>query len=44
MESELKEMSASLERAGCCQWIESEGVPIVEGFAVDDVRELKLRP
>ncbi len=44
MESELKVMLASLERTGCCQWIKSEGVPIVEGFAVDDVREQKLEP
>jgi oxalate decarboxylase/phosphoglucose isomerase-like protein (cupin superfamily) len=44
MESELKEMLASLERTGYCQWMKSEGVPIVEGFSVEDVRELKLSP
>jgi hypothetical protein len=32
MESELKEMLASLERTGYCQWMKSEGVPIAEGF------------
>ena len=30
MESELKEMLASLERTGYCQWMKREGVPIVE--------------
>jgi len=44
MESELKEMLASLDRTGYCQWMKSEGVPIVEGFSVEDVRELKLGP
>src|SRR5262245_38316404 len=44
MESELKEMLASLERTGYCQWMKSEGVPIAEGFSVEDVRELKLSP
>ena len=44
MESELKEMLASLDRTGYCQWMKSEGVPIVEGFSVEDVRELKLAP
>ena len=39
MESELKEMLASLERTGYCQWMKSEGVPIVEGFSVEDVCE-----
>ena len=29
MESELKEMLASLERTGYCQWMKSEEVPIV---------------
>ena len=42
MESELKEMLASLDRTGYCQWMKSEGVPIVEGFSVADIRELKL--
>jgi hypothetical protein len=42
MESELKEMLASLDRTGYCQWMKSEGVPIVEGFSVEDIRELKL--
>ncbi len=44
MESELKEMLASLDRTGYCRWMKSEGVPIAEGFSVDDVRELNLRP
>jgi oxalate decarboxylase/phosphoglucose isomerase-like protein (cupin superfamily) len=44
MESELKEMLASLQRTGYCRWMKSEGVPIVEGFSVEDVRELKLGP
>jgi mannose-6-phosphate isomerase-like protein (cupin superfamily) len=44
MESELKEMLASLERTGYCQWMKTEGVPIVEGFSIKDVRELKLSP
>ena len=44
MESELKEMLASLERTGYCQWMKREGVPIVEGFSIEDVRELKLSP
>ena len=44
MESELKEMLASLERTGYCQWMKSEGVPIVEGFSVEDVREWNLSP
>jgi len=44
MESELKEMLASLERTGYCQWMKTEGVPIVEGFSIEDVRELKLSP
>jgi hypothetical protein len=44
MESELKEMLASLERTGYWQWMRSEGVPVVEGFSVEDVRELKLAP
>jgi len=44
MESELKEMLASLDRTGYCQWMKSEGVPIVEGFSVEDVRELQLSP
>jgi len=34
MESELKEMLASLERTGYCQWMKREGVPIVEGFSI----------
>jgi hypothetical protein len=42
MESELKEMLASLDRTGYCQWMKSEGVPIVDGFSVEDIRELKL--
>jgi len=44
MESELKEMLASLERTGYCQWMKTEGVPMVEGFSIEDVRELKLSP
>src|SRR5215475_1429227 len=44
MELELKEMLASLERTGYCQWMKSESVPIAEGFSVEDVRELKLSP
>ena len=44
MESELKEMLASLDRTGYCQWMNREGVPISEGFSVEDVRELKLAP
>jgi mannose-6-phosphate isomerase-like protein (cupin superfamily) len=44
MEAELKAMLASLERTGYCQWMRSEGVPVVEGFSVEDVRELKLAP
>jgi len=44
MESELKEMLASLDRTGYCQWMQGEGVPITEGFNVEDVRELKLAP
>jgi len=42
MESELKEMLASLDRTGYCQWMKTEGVPIVEGFSVEDVRGLEL--
>jgi len=44
MESELKEMLASLDRTGYCQWMKSEGVPIIEGFGLEDVRELPLAP
>ena len=44
MESELKEMLASLDRTGYCQWMKREGVPISEGFSVEDVRKLKLAP
>jgi len=44
MESELKEMLASLERTGYCQWMKGEGVPIAEGFSVENVCELKLSP
>ena len=44
MEAELKAMLASLERTGYCQWMRSEGVPVVEGFSVEDVRELKIAP
>jgi oxalate decarboxylase/phosphoglucose isomerase-like protein (cupin superfamily) len=42
MESELKEMLGSLARTGYCQWMKSEGVPVIEGFSIEDVRELKL--
>ena len=42
MESELKEMLASLDHTGYCRWMKSEGIPIIEGFSVEDVRELKL--
>jgi oxalate decarboxylase/phosphoglucose isomerase-like protein (cupin superfamily) len=44
MEAELKEMMASLERTGYCQWMKSEGIPVVEGFSVEDVRALELSP
>src|ERR1700745_4101430 len=44
MESELREMLASLSRTGYCQWMKNEGVPIGEGFGVEDVYGLKLSP
>src|SRR5258708_32696538 len=37
-------MRRSVQRTGDCQWMKSEGVPIVEGFSVEDVREVKLSP
>lgn len=39
---ELKELMASLEKTGYQRWMRGEGIPVVEGFGVEDVREMKL--
>src|SRR3972149_5206122 len=40
--NELKELMASLEKTAYQRWIKGEGVPVVEGFGVEDVREMEL--
>lgn len=44
MSKEFQEMMASLKGTGYYKWMQSEGVPVVEGFSVEDVRELELGP
>src|SRR3990172_3219159 len=40
--NELRELMASLEKTAYQRWIKGEGVPVVEGFGVEDVREMEL--
>src|SRR5688500_17259783 len=44
MSKEFQDMMASLKGTGYYQWMQREGVPVVEGFSVEDVRELELEP
>jgi oxalate decarboxylase/phosphoglucose isomerase-like protein (cupin superfamily) len=42
--SEFKQLMKSFEATSYWKWLEKEGVPIVEGYGVEDVRELELQP
>ncbi len=42
--SEMRELMEALRKTPYHQWMRQEGVPIVEGYGVEDVRELKLAP
>jgi oxalate decarboxylase/phosphoglucose isomerase-like protein (cupin superfamily) len=41
---EFKLLMTSLEKTTYHQWMKKEGIPMVEGFGLRDVRELELRP
>jgi len=42
--SEFKELMKSLEKTASFEWMQKEGIPIVEGYGIEDVRELHLSP
>lgn len=44
MFEELKNMLKALEATAYQQWVKAEGIPLVDGIALHDVRELKLEP
>ena len=39
---ELKQLMTSLENTAYQRWLKGEGIPVVEGFGVEDVREMRL--
>jgi len=39
---ELKQLMTSLENTAYQRWLKGEGIPGVEGFGVEDVREMRL--
>jgi hypothetical protein len=44
MTKEFQDSMASLQGTGYYRWMQSEGIPVVEGFSVEDVRALELGP
>ncbi len=39
---ELKQLMTSLENTAYQRWLKGEGIPVVEGFGVEDVREMRM--
>ncbi len=44
MVDEFKELMESMKSTPYQKWVRGEGVPVVEGYGVEDVREMKLGP
>ena len=44
MTKEFQDSMASLQGTGYYRWMQSEGIPVVEGFSVEDVRAIELGP
>ena len=42
--NEFKDIVAALQNSAYHQWVKSEGLPMVEGYGIEDVREVKLSP
>ena len=42
--NEFKDIVAALQNSAYQQWVKSEGLPLVEGYGLEDVREVKLAP
>lgn len=42
--SEMNDLMLALQKTPYHQWMEGQGVPIVEGYGVEDVRQLRLAP
>lgn len=42
--SEVKDLMTALQKTAYHQWMKGEGVPIVGGYGIEDVRQVKLAP
>src|SRR5258706_6671099 len=40
----VKDLMAAFQKTAYFQWMNRQGIPIVDGYGVEDVRELKLAP
>jgi len=43
-DQQIKDMLAALQKTAYGKWQKQEGIPVIEGFAVEDVREVPLAP
>ena len=44
VEAETKNLQAALEKTTYVRWLRRQGVPVVEGYGIEDVRDLQLAP
>ena len=44
LEMLIKELTGSFELSTYAKWMKAEGIPVFEGYGLEDVRDLKLSP
>src|SRR5512142_2219975 len=41
---EIRNLQGALEKTTYVRWLKREGIPVVEGFGIEDIREIALAP
>ncbi len=44
VEAQVKTLQAALEKTTYVRWLRREGIPVIEGYGIEDVRDLELTP